>query len=177
MSDRELVDACRKGDRSAQKALYDRFSPRMMAICLRYGGNASTASDMMQEGFITVFEKLGQYSGDGALGGWIRRIMVNTSLLYLRREKKHFFHEDTDAQADFLEEDVSVYAKLATDQLLKLIAQLPDGYRTVFNLYAIEGYSHKEIAAQLGISESTSKTQFFKARKHLQMQISSLEQP
>lgn len=177
MSDRELVDACRKGDRGAQKALYDRFSPRMMALCLRYGGDASTAADMMQEGFITVFEKLGQYSGEGALGGWIRRIMVNSALLYIRREKKHFYHEDTEEQADLIQEDVSVYAKLATDQLLELIAQLPDGYRTVFNLFAIEGYSHKEIAAKLGISESTSKTQFFKARKHLQAQVSSLEQP
>jgi RNA polymerase sigma-70 factor (ECF subfamily) len=175
MSEHELVEACLKNDRKAQKALYDQYSRQMMAICLRYAGNASAASDIMQEGFITVFEKLRQFKGEGALGGWIRRIMVNTALLYLRREKKFAFHEEPDDHHDAFAAEADVFDKLGTEALLKLIGALPDGYRTVFNLFAIEGFSHKEIADQLGISESTSKTQFFKAKKHLQERVAQLE--
>lgn len=176
MSDEELIDGCLRQDATAQKLLYDRFASQMMAICVRYAGNPMEAQDMLQEGFIKVFEKLGQFRSDGPLGGWIRRIMVNEALLYLRRMKKHQFTEEIDDDRHDQPLDNEVLDALATDELLKLIAALPDGYRTVFNLFAVEGYSHKEISEQLEISESTSKTQYHKARKHLRLLIEELEQ-
>ena len=176
MSDRELVDLCMKGDRVAQKRLFDTYSGQMMALCLRYAGNGSAAGDIMQEGFIKVFEKLSQYKGDGALGGWIRTIMVNSALIYLRREKKHAFHESSDEHFGLTDNSFDVFAKMGADEILQVVAKLPDGYRTVFNLFAIEGYSHKEIAEQLDISESTSKTQFHKAKQHLRKQITAMNE-
>lgn len=175
MSERELVDACLRNERSAQKALYERFSGQMMAVCLRYAGNTSDASDMMQEGFIKVFEKLGQYKGDGALGAWVRRIMINSALIQIRKEKRHAFHEDIDDSIGLENEQFSVLEQMAAEEILTLVSLLPDGYRTVFNLYAIEGYSHKEIAESLGITESTSKTQFHKAKIQLRHQLKQLE--
>lgn len=175
MSDQELVKECMSGNRIAQKELFDTYSGQMMALCLRYAGNHSEASDMMQEGFIKVFEKLEQYKGKGPLGGWIRRVMVNSALIYIRREKKHSFHEDADEHVGLSDENFDVFAQMAANEILNLVAQLPDGYRTVFNLYAIEGYSHKEIAEQLEISESTSKTQFHKAKLQLRKDIAALE--
>ncbi|WP_306641288.1 RNA polymerase sigma factor [Sanyastnella coralliicola] len=176
MTERELVDACLANERSAQKELYDQFSGQMMAVCLRYAGNPNDAADMMQEGFIKVFEKLGQYKGDGALGAWIRRVMVNSALIHIRKEKRHAFQESIDEAYDLHITDFNVLSELAAKDILALIAQLPTGYRTVFNLYAIEGYSHKEIAEKLEISESTSKTQFHKAKIQLRNQLNALEQ-
>lgn len=176
MSDRELVDLCMKGDRAAQKKLFDTYSGQMMAVCLRYAGNPSTAGDMMQEGFIKVFDKLSQYKGNGALGGWIRTIMVHSALIYLRKEKKHAFHEPPEEQLGLPDASFDVLAKMSADEILQVVAKLPDGYRTVFNLYAIEGYSHKEIAEQLDISESTSKTQFHKAKQHLRRYVAAMNE-
>ncbi len=176
MSEQELIDACVKNDRKAQRELYDRFSRQMMAVCLRYAGNPTDASDMMQEGFIRVFEKLEQYKGDGALGGWIRRVMVNSALLQIRKEKKHSFTDEIDEETNVVSTSFDVFSKMAADEILQLVQNLPTGYRTVFNLFAIEGYSHKEIAEQLGISESTSKTQFHKAKIQLRLDLAALEE-
>lgn len=171
MRDHELVEACKKKNRQAQKHLYERFAGQMMAVCMRYGGNRDTAEDMLQEGFITVFEKLWQYTGEGALGGWIRRVMVTTCLEYLRKNKKHQFTEDIEQQEGTSDLSAGVLSDMGFEELLKMISELPPGYRTVFNLFAVEGYSHKEIAELLGITESTSKTQFFKAKAQLRQQI------
>lgn len=175
MSEKELVNSCLKQDRTAQRVLYDRFANQMMALCVRYAGNQSEAQDMLQEGFIKVFEKLEQFRGDGPLGGWIRRVMVNEALIYLRKQKKHAYVDNIDDDVPIAGDFQDGLDVLATEDLLRLIAQLPDGYRTVFNLYAVEGYSHKEIAEQLGISENTSKTQFHKAKLHLRKQLEYLE--
>lgn len=175
MSDEELIDRCLRQDATAQKLLYERFASQMMAICVRYAGNPMEAQDMLQEGFMKVFEKLGQFRSDGPLGGWIRRIMVNEALIYLRRMKKHQFAEEIDDDRHDHPLENEVLGAMATDELLQLIAALPDGYRTVFNLFAVEGYSHKEISELLNITESTSKTQYHKARKQLRTLIEVLE--
>lgn len=175
MSEKELVNNCLKQDRTAQRVLYDRFAGQMMALCMRYAGNQSEAQDMLQEGFIKVFEKLGQFRGDGPLGGWIRRVMVNEALIYLRKQKKHAHVESIDDEVAIASDFQDGLSVLATEDIIGLIAKLPDGYRTVFNLYAVEGFSHKEIADQLSISENTSKTQFHKAKLHLRKQLEQLE--
>lgn len=175
MSDEELIKRCLRQDSAAQKALYDRFASQMMALCLRYAGNPMEAQDMLQEGFIKVFEKLGQYRGAGPFGGWIRRVMVNESLIYIRKMKKHQFAEEIDDDRDDGVLEANVFDQLATQDILQLIAKLPEGYRTVFNLFAVEGFSHKEIAEMLEITESTSKTQFHKAKRQLRKQLEEIE--
>jgi RNA polymerase sigma factor (sigma-70 family) len=168
MSDQELVQGVLRNSHTHQRALYDRYSVPMFRVVLRFVRDRGTAEDMLQEGFVRVFRDINQFRGDGALGGWIRRIMVNTSLSYLRKQKD--FLRDTDDFSPFegtlrTEEDFS--ANLDAEKLLACLQKLPLGYRTVFNLYAIEGYSHEEIAAQLNISIGTSKSQLFKARDFL----------
>ena len=176
MSDEELVKGCLRQDGVAQRALFDRFAQPMMAVCMRYAGNPMEAQDMLQEGFVKVFEKLGQFRGDGPLGGWVRRIMVNEALIYLRKHQRHRNIAAIDEENDDAPVDASVLDSLGAEMLIKLIAALPAGYRTVFNLYAVEGYSHKEIAEHLGITESTSKTQFHKAKQQLRMQLEKMEE-
>lgn len=174
-SDKEIVSACLRGDAVAQRRLYDTFAPRMMGLCLRYSTSRDEAQDILQEGFIKVFEKLGQFEGKGALGGWIRMIIINTALINIRKNQKWAHTEDVDDMVDLSNSDHSVLESMAADELMELVRKLPTGYRAVFNLFAIEGYGHKEIAKELGVSESTSKTQFKKARSYLHKLIMELE--
>ena len=176
MTDQELVEACLKKNSSAQKELYDRFAGKMIGVCLRYSQGQDDAQDILQDGFIKVFEKLEQFSGKGALGGWIRMIMINTALIHIRKEKRHAYQEEITDTMELTERYYSVLDQMAADELIAIIQKLPVGYKTVFNLYAIEGFSHREIAEQLGISESTSKTQYFKAKTHLKKSITLMEQ-
>lgn len=178
MTEMELVNQCLKGDELAQKQLYDQFSGQMLGVCMRYANNRDDAYDMFQDGFIKVFEKLHKYNGKGPLGAWIRRTIVNNTLDELRRQKRLMNHKEA-FRADFnthndgwddsfeLDEDDGV----SHERILEMVQSLPKGYRTVFNLYAIEDYSHKEIADLLDISESTSKTQYRKAKGHLRRMI------
>lgn len=176
MTDNQLVEACKKGDSRAQQELFNRFAGKMMALCSRYARRSEEAQDMLQEGFIKVFDKLEQYKGEGALGGWIRMIMINTALIHLRKDKNWHMREDLTEVTEFNQHDFGVLEELAAEDLLKLIQELPPGYKVVFNLFAIEGYSHKEIAEQLSISESTSKTQFHKAKAWLKKKLTSTPQ-
>lgn len=142
-----------------------------MSICMRYAKDHDQAQDMLQDGFVKVFQKLDHFRGDGPLGGWIARTMVNTSLDHIRRNKPYDHSVDL-TEAEYLhKEDPKVLANMTTDELMGLIQALPTGYRTVFNLFAIEGYPHKDIAEMLGISENTSKSQFMKARAYLRKQL------
>jgi len=167
MTDDELVHGCITGDAIAQKALYQRFSRKMMSICMRYAKDRDQAQDMLQDGFVKVFQKMDHFRGDGPLGGWIARTVVNTALDHIRRNKPYDHSVDL-TEAEYLhQEDPKVLASMTTDELMALIQALPTGYRTVFNLFAIEGYPHKDIAEMLGISENTSKSQFMKARAYL----------
>ncbi|MCB0794073.1 MAG: sigma-70 family RNA polymerase sigma factor [Flavobacteriales bacterium] len=173
-SERELVEGCLKEDPRFQEALYDRYSGRMYAVCLRYARHELEAQDMLQEGFIKVFDKLDTFSHSGSLEGWVRRIMVHTAI---NKYRKKAFTQERFGYEVLPERPVAseALAVLGEQELLALIAELPDGYRAVFNLFAIEGYDHAEIADMLGCAESTSRSQLAKARRHLQERIQSLQ--
>jgi len=174
MSDQELLAGCLKKNADAQRALFAKYGERMMGLCLRYAGSREEAQDYLQEGFIKVFDKLSQYTGSGSLGGWISTVMVNTALIQLRKKKREGYSEDIDEIYSLSTNDPDVLDKMSADELMQIVTAMPTGYRTVFNLFAIEGFSHKEIAASLEISESTSKTQFHKAKAFLKKQIEKL---
>ena len=173
-SERELLEACKRGDRTAQKKLYDSLAAKMFAICLRYMGQRDTAEDVLQEGFVTLFSRLDSYSGEGSFEGWARKIFVNTALMELRKKDALKMSEDLETAWNVSSDGVSQVQSVGYHELLKLIASLPPGYRTVFNLSVIEGYSHKEIAQTLGITEVTSRSQLQRARVMLQEKIKKL---
>lgn len=165
-----LIALCRKQDAKAQRLLYERLSPKMMGVCRRYIGDASEAESVLVIGFLKVFNKINQFSGTGSFEGWVRRIMVNESLLYLRKNKNMYLEVDIEEAS--IEPDYGQANYLFEEQeLLEMINNLPVGYRTIFNLYAIEGYSHKEISAQMGINENTSKSQLSRARAILKNKV------
>ena len=167
ISESDLIRGCLEGDRRMQQELYNRFSPRMYAVCLRYAGNAEEAEDILQEGFIKIYKKLGSYRGEGSFEGWIRRIFVNTAIEHFRR--KTYQQPITEQHENSVEgKYLSVLDNLAVKDVMKLIQDLSPGYRTVFNLYVVEGYTHKEIGDMLGISEGTSKSQLSRAKVILQ---------
>ncbi|MFT6868105.1 MAG: RNA polymerase sigma factor (sigma-70 family), partial [Cyclobacteriaceae bacterium] len=163
-SEAELLMDCRKGKTKAQNELYASIAPKMLGLCIRYIYDREEAEHVMIGGMIKVFEKLNQYKGDGSFEGWVRRIMVNESLMYIRKNKVMSLEVEI-SEADLEPDYESLGNQLEAEDLMKLIAQLPIGYRTVFNLYSIEGYGHKEIAKTLGINENTSKSQLSRARK------------
>lgn len=163
----DLISGCMAGDRRMQEELYQRFSPRMYGVCLRYAGNTEEAEDILQEGFVKVFKKLDSYRGDGSFEGWIRRIFVNTAIEHFRR--KRYLQPVTEKEENTLEGNyLSVLDDLAERDILALVQQLSPGYRTVFNMYVVEGYTHKEIGDIMGISEGTSKSQLSRAKIILQ---------
>lgn len=168
MTDDELVKGCIDNNPACQKLLFERFSRKMMGVCLRYAGRSEEAEDMLQNGFIRIFEKLSTFRGTGSLEGWVRRIIVNESLTYLRKNKAMQMNIDIEDAKYKVPGNSHVGESMNEKDLLKIIQQLPAGFRTVFNMYAIEGYSHKEIAEELGISEGTSKSQYSRAKTHLQ---------
>ena len=161
-----LVKECIRGNPEAQKALFDRFAARMMGVCFRYVHNRADAEDIVQDGFIKVFHSLQQFQSRGSLEGWIRRIMVNTALNFLNKNKRlmQSLRTEDDFQPEAPERaDGAVHQQ----DLLQMLQQLPEGYRTIINLYAIEGYSHKEIGAMLGIAEVTSRSQYSRGKELL----------
>ena len=173
--DKHLLDSCIKGDREAQRVLYDRLASRMFPVCIRYVGDRTLAEDVLQEGFITLFTKLKAYKGDGSFEGWARRIFVTTALMSLRKKDALKMSEELDAVKGMKAETTSQIQNIGYKELMELVMSLPPGFRTVFNMYAIEGYSHKEIAETLGITETTSRTQFSRARVWLQNKIQERE--
>ena len=163
----DLIVGCLEGNRRMQEELYRRFSPRMYAVCLRYAGNAEEAEDILQEGFIKVFKKLDSFRREGSFEGWIRRIFVNTAIEHFRR--KRYLMPVTEKEENTIEgKYLSVLDDLAARDIMALVQELSPGYRTVFNMYVVEGYTHKEIADMLGISEGTSKSQLSRAKVILQ---------
>jgi len=159
-----------EGDRRMQEELYRRFSPRMYGVCLRYAGNVEEAEDILQEGFIKIFKKLGSFRSEGSFEGWVRRIFVNTAIEHFRR--KTYQQPITEQHENTVEgKSLSVLDNLGEKDILKLVQDLSPGYRTVFNLYVVEGYTHKEIGDMLGISEGTSKSQLSRAKVLLQEMV------
>jgi RNA polymerase sigma-70 factor (ECF subfamily) len=173
--DLKLIESCIKGDRASQKALYDLLAPRMFPLCMRYVGDRDAAEDTLQDGFITLFTKLESYKGEGSFEGWARKIFVTTALMSLRKKDALKMTEELDAVRGMKTDLPSQGQNLGYKELMKLVMTLPDGFRTVFNMYSIEGYSHKEIAEMLGISETTSRTQLSRARIWLQKKIKEIE--
>ena len=171
----ELIKRCKAGERKAQELLYKQFASKMLGVCFRYATDKMEAEDMLQNGFIKVFQKLADYRGDGSFEGWIRRIMVHSSIEYYRKHHKMMQVVDIEEAGNESSVNPLATAKLAAEDLLMLIRQLSPGYRIVFNLYAIEGYSHKEIAAIAGITEGASKSQLSRARSVLREQVIKLE--
>lgn len=166
----DLISGCIEGNRRMQEELYRRFSPRMYAVCLRYAGNTEEAEDILQEGFIKIFKKLDSFRNEGSFEGWIRRIFVNTAIEHFRR--KRYLQPVTEKEENTLEGNyLSVLDDLAERDILELVQQLSPGYRTVFNMYVVEGYTHKEIGDMLGISEGTSKSQLSRAKVILQEMV------
>ena len=174
MNEQQLIEGCRKGDRRAQKELYDTYSRKMMGVCLRYVDDRETARDLLQDGFVKVFTGLDSYAGSGSFEGWMRRIFVNCALEYLRRSDVLREATDLENTAELIHPDSSAISDLSAAELMRLVSELPTGFRTVFNMFAIEGYSHKEIGEMLGITESTSRSQYTRAKQLLQRRIREL---
>ena len=165
-----VLNGCRNGNSKSQELLYKTFAPTMFAICLRYSADYPQAEDMLQEGFIKVFQNIGKFRSEGSFEGWLKRIFVNTALEWLRKNGTMNKMMDVEYFKDeLIQEDA--FHELSKNDLMRLIQSLSAGYRTVFNLYAIEGYTHKEIGNMLGISEGTSKSQFARARYILQRMV------
>ena len=170
----ELIKGCLRHERAAQQKLYDHFSRKMYAICLRYVRNPMEAEDILVGAFTKIFQKIDQFKFEGSFEGWIRRIVVNDALTYLRKARTMYLETDLE-EADREPDYDQLSDHLEAEDLLNMIQQLPAGYRVVFNLYAIDGFSHKEIAEQLGISENTSKSQLSRARVYLQKMLANNE--
>ncbi len=175
MDDYTLITECVKGSSKAQKALFDKFAPKMLAICKRYMKSQYEAEDVLQDGFVKVFGKISEFKMDGSLEGWVMRIMVNTALDAIRKNKKFQNSIDVDDVQHKVSFENFQFEEMDLEYLQKLIHDMPEGYRVVFNMFAIEGFSHKEIADTLGVSESTSKSQYLRARAFLRTQLELLK--
>lgn len=169
-NDAELIAAAIKKDRKAQRKLFEQFSPKMLGVCRQYIRCQDLAEEVMLKGFFKVFSHLKDFENKGSFEGWIRRIMVNECISQLRKDKKFQFVQDKEIE-NASEYAIEIDTQLEVDEIQSLIDELPHGYKTVFVLYVIEGYKHREIAESLEISENTSKSQLFKARKMLQIKI------
>jgi RNA polymerase sigma-70 factor (ECF subfamily) len=174
LTEQDLIAGCLQGQRLAQKALFEMYAGKMMAVCRRYTRTDQEAEDVLQDGFVKIFKHLDSFDFAGSFEGWIRRIFINTALKLISKKSYQNEQSGIDSMPD-QSEDPTVFARLGEKELLNLIDSLPDGYRVVFNMFAIEGYSHKEIADMLHIKESTSRSQLLKARKLLQNKVKDLQ--
>lgn len=166
-NERDIIQGCIEGKRSSQKQLYDHFASKMLGVCMRYAKDRAEAEDMLQEGFIKVFHNIARFKNEGSFEGWVRRIMVFTAInMFKHRVRK--FQEDLDKEGyeGFYEDHI--IDRIAAREIVALIQQMPEGYRMIFNLYAVEGYTHREIGEMLGIAEGTSKSQYSRARQYMQ---------
>ena len=199
LNEKKLILGCRKNNRTAQKMVYEKYAPHMKAVCLRYVRDTAEVKDIVQEGFIKVFMKIKQYKGKGSFEGWIRRIIVNTAISHIRKQKKHYDHYDIDEiretningsyrendslntegteidKQDIDEEKINFSlietADFSREELLEVLKILPEGFRIVFNLFTMDGYKHEEIAKMLKIEVKTSRSRLSRARKMLQQEL------
>lgn len=170
LSEQEIIEGCKQGKHKHQTALYQLFSAKMFSVCLRYAGDYHRAEDVLQDGFIRVLSNIDKYRGEGSFEGWIRRIFINTAIENQRKNTLTYEITDPDG-AELHVYDETTIDHIAADDLLRFVQNLSPGYRSVFNLYAIEGYTHKEIAEMLNITEGTSKSQLARARGLLQQKL------
>jgi len=176
MEEIQLIKKCKKNNRNAQKYLYDTYSPVLFGICIRYSDNINDAEDILQEGFIKIFSYINNFEGKGSFEGWLKRIMVNTAITFYHKNLKHRYHADIGEvqEVDFKYSNFSE-SDFTQEELLNVIKKIPQGYKTVFNMYAIEGYKHKEIAEILGIDVNTSKSQYHRAKKAIQERLKNYD--
>ncbi len=176
-SEQDIISACIDNDSRAQKILFENYAPKMLGVCARYCSNMEDAKDALHEGFIKVFRKIENFNGKSTLETWMTRLMINTAIDQFKKSTKYMHFEEAEKVHEYSNEDTSYVLELDENDglkisdLYKVIAQLPDGYRVVFSLYAIEGYSHNEIAEELNISSGTSKSQLARARKLLKKMV------
>lgn len=177
----EILEGCLKGRKKAQEALYNMYGSRLFGVCLRYTQNRMEAEDVLQEGFVKIFKNISSFKnlGENSLYNWMKRIMVNTAINFLRDQKKHRYWADVEMAGQLTDEESDDFMTemsqlVSQDEILEMVQRLPQGYRMVFNLFAIENYSHQEIADMLAISVSTSKTQLFKARQQMMTEIRTM---
>ncbi|HMQ61197.1 MAG TPA: sigma-70 family RNA polymerase sigma factor [Flavilitoribacter sp.] len=163
-----ILEACKRGDRLAQRQLYEHFKGKMFVLCLRYADSREDAEDMLQEGFVKVFRDLPHYRGDGSLEGWIRKVILNVALQHIKTKKRAFSFEEFKGYEEVEEmADDGFFSEELVKRVLQLMQKMPSGFRTVLNLYILEGYTHAQIAREIGISEGTSKSQLNRAKKYL----------
>ena len=170
----ELIQRCKEQDRKAQAQLYQQFSGVLFSICLRYSPNKTEAEDNLQDAFITIFKKIGQYTGKGSFEGWLKRVTVNTVLQKYRKQKMYDIKDE--AQLEQPEEVIVETDNVPLKFLLQIIQELPERYRLVFSMYVLDGYTHKEIAEMLGISDGTSKSNLARARNILKEKVEAYQQ-
>jgi RNA polymerase sigma factor (sigma-70 family) len=167
------IEGCKKQESKSQLKLYNRYANTIMAVCYRYMGNDFKAQDMLQESFVKIFQKIEMYNSEGNFEAWIRRIAVNTCLDQLRKDKKE--RQNVQIEEELVGAiDSGILEEMAAEDIMDIVMEMPEGYRTVFNLYAVEGYSHKEIADKLNVSENTSKSQYSRAKKFLRDRLEEL---
>lgn len=176
-TDDEIIEGCFRNDRKMQKALYDKYASRMFAVCLRYAKDKDDAADILQDGFLKVFTKIDQFSREHSFEGWMRRVMTNTAITHYYQNKKFNEQEKIDEinETDIKDFDFNE-TEFSNEELMGVIQTLPDNYRIVFNMFAIEGYKHKEISDMLNIEVSTIKTQYHRAKKMIQAKLEELAQ-
>ena len=172
IDEKDIIDGCCKKDRKAQKELFDRYAAVLLGVCIRYSGRRDEAEDILQEGFVKIYYNIGDYSGKGSFINWMRKIMINTAITHYHRNLKHAYHKEIDeVQETDIEGMDFEEADFTREELLNIVQNLPDGYRMVFNLYAVEGFKHKEIAAMLDIDINTSKSQYSRARSLIRKKL------
>lgn len=174
MEELQLIEGCKGQDRKSQQLVYEKYARVMYGICLRYSSDKETAQDLLQDGFIKVFMNINSFENKGSFEGWMKRIFVNLALENIRKDKtKKLYSDDIEniSDIDIVDETEGDVDGITEDELLKMVQELPQGYRSVFNLYVIEDYSHKEISEMLGIAEGTSRSQYIRARALLQDKI------
>jgi RNA polymerase sigma-70 factor (ECF subfamily) len=174
MDEQHIIDGCLKNDRKAQKALYEKYASRFLGMCMRYAKDRQEAEDILQDGFLKIFGRISQFSGLGSFEGWMKRIIVNTAITNYRQNLKHYYQQDIDDLRELDTEGESMDSEYTMEELLKVVQGLPAGYRVVFNMFAIEGFQHKEIAEMIGVDVTTSKSQYSRARKLIQKKLLEL---
>jgi RNA polymerase sigma-70 factor (ECF subfamily) len=171
--DPHIIRDCKNKDKAAQKMLYEHYASHVYGICLRYAKNTQDAEDLMQDSFVKILKNITRYKDYGSFTGWLTRVAVNTAISFYRKKIRHMTSPDTDAVNKEADKPFFVDVHLFAEDIVTEIKSLPDGYRMVFNLYAIEGYDHNEIGEMLGIAASSSRSQYFRARKMLQKKLQS----
>lgn len=169
LSEQEIIDGCMAGKQRHQAALYEKYAPKMFAVCLRYASDYHSAEDILQDGFVKAFSYIVKYRGEGSFEGWLRRIFVNTAIEQYRKNIAMYPILDQQTEAPYVDDRTA--QSLDVSDMMKIVQELAPGYRAIFNLYAIEGYNHREIGEMLNISEGTSKSQLARARYLLQQKI------